>query len=136
MRFQVLVLITIFCPPNSSTLCLSLSLSLSFSLSLCVCLSLCVSGIMDFTNRIKKKHPGCELLPPKVNPTADEHLNAADKMFLQISKVTAADPGNNDRCCCCCCRHTSPTTNTTAAAASISTTVLSIAAGASVLRCC
>ena len=47
---------------------------------------------MDFTNRIKKKYAGCELLPPKVDPTPDDHL-ASDKQFLQISKVTAAAPG-------------------------------------------
>lgn len=46
---------------------------------------------MDFTNRIKKKYPGCELLAPKVDPS-EEHLTS-DKMFLQISKVTSADPG-------------------------------------------
>ena len=47
---------------------------------------------MDFTNRIKKKYPGCELLAPKVDPSEAEHLTS-DKQFLQISKVTAADPG-------------------------------------------
>lgn len=54
---------------------------------------------MDFTNRIKKKYPGSELLAPKVNPSEEEHLNA-QKQFLQISKVTAADPGmvSNDHC--------------------------------------
>ena len=47
---------------------------------------------MDFTNRIKKKHPGCELLPPKVDPSEEEHLST-NKKFLQVSKVSSAHPG-------------------------------------------
>jgi hypothetical protein len=47
---------------------------------------------MDFTNRIKKKYPGCDLLAPKINPSPEEHLSSP-KQFLQISKVTPAAPG-------------------------------------------
>jgi hypothetical protein len=49
-------------------------------------------GIMDFTNRKKNKYPECVLLAPKIDPTEDEHLSS-NNQYLQISKVTAANPG-------------------------------------------
>jgi hypothetical protein len=48
-----------------------------------------LESIIDFSNRIKKKYPNCEVLPPKVTPSLTEHYQS-ERQFLQISKVTTA----------------------------------------------
>lgn len=48
-----------------------------------------LESIIDFSNRIKKKYPNCEILAPKVNASQEEHMSVF-KQFIQISKVTSA----------------------------------------------
>lgn len=48
-----------------------------------------LESIIDFTSRIKKKFPKCELLPPKITPT-DEHFYSSTQ-YIQLSKVTPAN---------------------------------------------
>jgi len=50
-----------------------------------------LESILDFSTRIKKKHPNSEVLPPKVTPNREEHFNSPHQ-FIQISKVTSANP--------------------------------------------
>jgi dedicator of cytokinesis protein 3 len=51
-----------------------------------------LESIMDFSNRVKQKYPQSEVLPPKVNPTPEDHFQSP-KQYLQISKVTSAPIG-------------------------------------------
>jgi hypothetical protein len=50
-----------------------------------------LESLGDFCNRIKKKYPSYELLPPKVTPSPEDHF-LSDKAYLQISKVTPLSP--------------------------------------------